>query len=92
MAISETRPPITAGPIDRAFRFLKRTSVNCGAPELGAGVIEADNGGVVPTGEAARDAPAAAGDAGGDSSWAKEIEQTRKALTKASRLLIGVET
>ena len=28
IAISETRPPITAGPIQRAFRFLKRISVN----------------------------------------------------------------
>ena len=26
--MSETRPPITAGPIERAFRFLKRTSVS----------------------------------------------------------------
>ena len=28
--MSETRPPITAGPIERAFRFLKRTSISSG--------------------------------------------------------------
>jgi len=60
---------MTAGPIERALRFLKSTSVNCGALEDGAGVTEADNGGVVLTGEAAGAEPAAAGaDAGGDSS------------------------
>jgi len=48
---------------------LKSTSVNCGAPEDGAGVTEADNGGVVLTGETAGGAPALIGaDAGGDSS------------------------
>ncbi|PYL56821.1 MAG: hypothetical protein DMF30_08595 [Verrucomicrobia bacterium] len=31
--MSETRPPITAGPMARAFRFLKRTSLSC----VGAG-------------------------------------------------------
>jgi len=60
---------MTAGPIERAFKFLKRTSVNCGETEDGAGVTEADNGGVVLAGEAAGGDPAAAGgDAGGDSS------------------------
>ena len=39
--------------MERALRFLKSTSVNCGAPEDGAGVTEADNGGVVPAGDAA---------------------------------------
>src|SRR5438094_926165 len=36
--MSETRPPITAGPIERAFKFLKSTSVSCG----GVGVAEDD--------------------------------------------------
>src|SRR5215467_8635715 len=36
--MSETRPPITAGPIARALRFLKRTSVR-GAVGEGVGVI-----------------------------------------------------
>ena len=37
--MSDTRPPITAGPIERAFRFLKRTSVRL----AGVGVTEDDN-------------------------------------------------
>ena len=54
----------------RAFKFLKRTSLSCGAPDEGTGVTDADNGGVVLTGDAAGGDPAAAGaDAGGDSSW-----------------------
>jgi len=58
-----------AGPIERAFRFLKTTSVNWGVPEDGAGVTEADNGGVVLAGDAAAGEPALIGaDAGGDSS------------------------
>jgi len=90
--MSETRPPITAGPIERALRFLKSTSVNCGAPEVGAGVAgvtDADNGGVVLSGEAAgRDPPAAGEDAGGDSSCANEIEASNRPDTTASRVLI----
>ena len=55
--------------MERAFRFLKRTSVNCGAPPEGAGVTEADNGGVVLAGDAAAGELALIGaDAGGDSS------------------------
>jgi len=34
--MSETRPPITAGPIERALKFLKSTSVSCGG--VGKGV------------------------------------------------------
>jgi hypothetical protein len=60
---------MTAGPIERAFKFLKSTSVNCGAPEEGAGVTEADNGGVVLAGDTAGGEPPLIGtDAGGDSS------------------------
>jgi hypothetical protein len=40
--MSETRPPITAGPIERAFRFLKSTSVSWGGVGEGVGVIEED--------------------------------------------------
>ncbi len=65
--------------MERALRFLKSTSVNCGAPEDGAGVTEADNGGVVPAGDAVGGDPAAGGaEAGGDSSCANAIEQTNK--------------
>ncbi len=45
--MSETRPPITAGPIERAFRFLKSTSVSCGG--VGEGVeAGARDSGVAP--------------------------------------------
>jgi len=88
--MSETRPPITAGPIERALRFFKSTSANCGAPEVGAGMTEADNDGVVLSDEAAgRDTPAAGDDAGGDSSCAKEIEASNRPDTTASRVLIN---
>ncbi|MGB9474521.1 MAG: hypothetical protein WCE87_05560 [Candidatus Udaeobacter sp.] len=40
--MSETRPPITAGPIERAFKFLKRTSVSWGGVDEGVGVTEED--------------------------------------------------
>jgi hypothetical protein len=40
--MSETRPPITAGPIERAFRFLKRTSVSCGGAGDKVGVGDED--------------------------------------------------
>jgi hypothetical protein len=80
---------MTAGPIERALRFLKRTSLNCAAPELVGGVTEADNAGVVLSGDAAGGEPAAAADeAGGDSSWAK-TELTNKAKIKANRALIN---
>ena len=83
---------MTAGPIARALRFLKSTSLNCGAPEVGAGVTEADSGGVVAAGKAADGDPAGAEDEpGGDSSCASAIEQTNKVTMKASRVLISVK-
>ena len=55
--------------MERAFKFLKSTSVSCGAPEEGAGVTEAENGGVVVAGDTAGGELALPGaDAGGDSS------------------------
>src|SRR5213075_597602 len=90
--MSETRPPMTAGPIERTLRFLKSTSVNCGAPEDGAGVTETDKGGVVLAGDAAGGDPADAGaDAGGDSSCANEIERpTNKPKIETNRVLISL--
>ena len=44
--MSETRPPITAGPIERAFKFLKSTSVSWGAAGEGVGVAEGDESAV----------------------------------------------
>ncbi len=54
--MSDTRPPITAGPMERAFRFLKSTSVSCGAGADGGGIAADDKGGVVLSGEAAGEA------------------------------------
>jgi len=82
---------MTAGPIDRALRFLKSTSVSCGAPADGAGVAEADSGGVVLVGDAAGEPAAAGGEAGGDSSCANETERlTNEAKIRAIRVLIGL--
>jgi hypothetical protein len=83
---------MTAGPIERAFKFLKSTSVNCGAPADGAGVTEAENGGVVLAGDADAGEPALIGaDAGGDSSWANETERpTNEAKIRATRVLISL--
>src|SRR5437660_1146584 len=68
---------MTAGPIERALRFLKSTSVPCGAPVDGDGATEADNGGVVL--------------AGGDSSCANETERlTNEAKIRATRVLISL--
>jgi hypothetical protein len=47
--MSETRPPITAGPIERAFRLLKSTSVSCGGVGEGVEAGAGDNG-VAPDG------------------------------------------
>jgi hypothetical protein len=40
--MSDTRPPITAGPIERAFKFLKRASVSCGGVDEGVDVAEGE--------------------------------------------------
>ena len=83
---------MTAGPTERAFRFLKRTSVNCGALEAGTGVTEAESGGVVLAGKAdGGDPEGAAGRPGGDSSCASAIEKANGKATKASRVFISVE-
>src|SRR5438132_7484192 len=37
IAMSDTRPPIAAGPMDRALKFLKRMSVSFGRVASGAG-------------------------------------------------------
>jgi hypothetical protein len=79
---------MTAGPIARALRFLKSTSVNCGAPEVGEGVIEADNAGLVLSGEATGREAAAGEDGGGDSSWAKQTEAIIRPDATTSRVLI----
>jgi hypothetical protein len=73
------------------LRFLKSTSVNWGTLDDGAGVTEAERAGVVLAGETAAgdDAPPAGEDAGGDSSWAKEMVLIKRAGIKVSRVLIN---
>lgn len=88
--MSETRPLITAGPIQRAFKFLKRTSVSDGAPVDGAGLILEEAGGVVAAGDVAcAESELDGEEAGGDSSCANEMEQISKAGIKISRVFIG---
>ena len=50
--MSDTRPPITAGPIERAFRFLKSTSVSWAGVGEGVGIGDKD-GDTVAVGVAA---------------------------------------
>ena len=60
--------------------------MSCGAPDEGIGVTDADKAGVVLAG----DTDCAAGDeAGGDSSWARQIVVIKRAEIKATRRLIG---
>jgi hypothetical protein len=40
--MSDTRPPITAGPIERAFKFLKNASMSGSGDGEGIGVAEGD--------------------------------------------------
>jgi len=82
--MSETRPPITAGPIERAFRFLNRTSVSCG----GVGVADKDKGAV-----AVGDAAVVGRRPGCVPSCAGKIEIDRIEISKAheipNRVVIG---
>jgi hypothetical protein len=70
---------------------LKRTSVNCGTPEEGAGVTEADKAGVVLAGEAAGVLALVGEETGGDSSCANEIEAMTRPNTTTSLVLIGLK-
>jgi hypothetical protein len=82
---------MTAGPIERALRFLNITSVNCGAPEEGGGVTEADNAGVVLAGEATAGELAFVGEGGGVSSCANDIDASNRPETTKNRVVIGWE-
>src|SRR5258708_16030761 len=75
--MSETRPPITAGPIERAFRFLKSTSVSCSTVAEGAGVTEEESGGVVLADDAAGEALLIGGGPGGVFSCAGKIKTAK---------------
>src|SRR4051794_13157144 len=93
--MSETRPPITAGPIERAFKFLKSTSVSCGAVGEGVGVAEDDRvvaGAVEAVGETAVSGErvvcgsSCAGKIGTDQI---EMSETQK---NPNRVVIGITT
>src|SRR5438105_8959736 len=78
IAISDTRPPIAAGPIDRALKFLKRMSVNFGGVVSGAGDNAADGDAVSVVGEPGGFAVSGVGEVEGrvpasvaDGAWAK---------------------
>ena len=61
--MSDTRPPITAGPIHRAFKFLKSTSVSGGAVADGTGVATDDDDAML------------SGDEAGDGNASDELEE-----------------
>src|SRR5437667_12131606 len=84
--MSETRPPITAGPIERAFRFLKSTSVSCGAVGEGAGVTEEESGGVVLADDHAGEALLNGGGPGGASSCADRTEIAQIEANEAKKI------
>lgn len=92
MAMSETRPPITPGPIERAFRFLKSTSVSCGGVGEGVGVVEEDKSAFGER-EAVGDAPleGVRPDAVSSCAGKSEIDkaQTSEAQRKPDRAVIS---
>ena len=50
--MSDTRPPITAGPMERAFRFLKNASLSGGGDGEGLSVAEGEGiGDIAASGE-----------------------------------------
>jgi len=78
--------------MERALRFLKSTSVSCGALGEEAGVTEEDKSGVA-AGDAIGDAPLTGEWPGGVSSWADKIETAQinrsEAQKTESRAVIG---
>jgi hypothetical protein len=91
IAMSDTRPPIAAGPIDRALKFLKSMSVNFGGATSGTGedAAEGDDGLVV--GEPGKFAISGVGEREGrvpasvaDGAWARALpQQVRKTTAEA---------
>ena len=86
--MSETRPPITAGPIERAFKFLKSTSVSWGSVGDGVGVADENKDAV-----AVGDATVVGRRPGCVSSCAGKIEidqiETNEAQKIPNRVVIG---
>ena len=92
--MSETRPPITAGPIERAFKFLKSTSVSCGGVDEGVGVAEEDK--AAAAAEAVGETAVSGGRVFCGSSCAVKIDtdqiQMNDAQKTPNRIIIGVTT
>ncbi|PWT84521.1 MAG: hypothetical protein C5B58_04600 [Acidobacteria bacterium] len=90
--MSDTRPPITAGPIERAFKFLKNTSVSCVGVGEGVGVADAgEEESVGAAGEAVEDRAGIGVPLGGVSTCAGKTEtnETSEAHKKTYRPVIG---
>src|SRR4029077_14192823 len=92
--MSETRPPITAGPIERAFKFLKSTSVSCGGVGEEVGVADEDK--ATAAGEAVGETAVSGGRVAWGSSCAGKIDteqiQTSEAQKNPNRAIIGSTT
>jgi hypothetical protein len=90
--MSETRPPITAGPIERAFKFLKSTPVSCGGVGEGVCVAEDDRAAAGAT-EAVGETAVSGGRVACDSSCALKIDtdqiQMSEAQKNPNRVIIG---
>ena len=78
--MSDTRPPIAAGPIERALKFLKRMSVNFGGATSGAGEDAAEGDDGLAVGEPGKFGVSGAGEVEGrvpagvaDGAWAKAL-------------------
>jgi hypothetical protein len=78
--MSDTRPPIAAGPIDRALKFLKRISVNFGGATSGTGEVAAEGDDGLVAGEPAEFAGSDVGEVEGrdpasvaDGTWARAL-------------------
>ena len=66
----------------RAFKFLNRTSVSCGAVDVGAGDKDEERAGEVLTGDAVAVAPATGATGGGVSSCANETETLESTMSE----------
>ena len=93
--MSETRPPITAGPIERAFKFLKSTSVSCEGVGEGVGVAEDDRA-AAGTVEAAGETAVSGGRVVCGSSCAGKTDTDQIQMSEAqkhpNRVVIGSKT
>src|SRR4029077_9199068 len=93
--MSETRPPITAGPIERAFKFLKSTSVSCGGVGEGVGVADEEIAAAVAV-DAVGETAVSGGRVACGSSCAVKIDTDQSQMSEAqenpNRVIIGITT